>query len=337
MSILVTGATGTIGSQVVKLLAERGADVRAFARNPEKASFPQGVKVAKGDLMNVDSVRAALAGTRTMFLLNAVTSDELTQALIALNVACEAGVERIVYFSVIHSDRYVNVPHFAGKYTAEQMIREMRLPATILRPAYFMDNDLGLKDAIAGAGLYPMPIGSKGLAMVSAADIAEIAALELLRRERSAEPAAAALDRRRWARRPHRDVGSRDLVGSARPQCRLWRERHRRLRARGQGPRARLDGLRHEGDGRPVPDRRHAARRGRRRPPRRHARSPAQALSRLRGRDRSTLAVLKKRYFASPSISAFSVPTVDTSASPSMRSGRKWRWKASTTARVRRS
>ena len=188
MSILVTGATGTIGSQVVKLLAERGADVRAFARNPEKASFPQGVKVAKGDLMNVDSVRTALAATRTMFLLNAVTSDELTQALIALNVACEAGVERIVYFSVIHSDRYVNVPHFAGKYTAEQMIREMRLPATILRPAYFMDNDLGLKDAIAGAGLYPMPIGSKGLAMVSAADIAEIAALELLRRERSAGP-----------------------------------------------------------------------------------------------------------------------------------------------------
>jgi uncharacterized protein YbjT (DUF2867 family) len=188
MSILVTGATGTIGSQVVSLLAERSADVCALSRNPEKSSFPQGVKVAKGDLMNVDSVRATLAETRTLFLLNAVTSDELTQALIALNLARQAGVERIVYFSVIHADRYVNVPHFAGKYTAERMIIEMGLPATILRPAYFMDNDAGLKDAIAGAGVYPMPIGSKGLAMVAARDIAEIATLELVRRDRSANP-----------------------------------------------------------------------------------------------------------------------------------------------------
>jgi len=73
MSILVTGGTGTIGSQVVQLLAKRSADVRAFVRNPDKASFPPGVRVAKGDLMNVDSVRVALAETRTLFLLNAVT------------------------------------------------------------------------------------------------------------------------------------------------------------------------------------------------------------------------------------------------------------------------
>ena len=75
MSILVTGGTGTIGSRVVRLLAERGAEVCAFARNHDKASFPAGVRVAKGDLMNVDSVRAALARTRTLFLLNAVTPD----------------------------------------------------------------------------------------------------------------------------------------------------------------------------------------------------------------------------------------------------------------------
>jgi len=188
MSILVTGATGMIGSQVVALLAGNGADVRAFARSPEKAFFPPGVTVVKGDLMDVDSVRAALAGVRTLFLLNAVTPDELTQALIALNFARAAGVERIVYFSVIHSDRYVDVPHFAGKYAAERMIRKTGLPATVLRPAYFMENDQGLKDAIAGAGIYPMPIGGKGLAMVAARDIAEIAALELIRRDRSAAP-----------------------------------------------------------------------------------------------------------------------------------------------------
>jgi uncharacterized protein YbjT (DUF2867 family) len=188
MSILVTGSTGTVGSKVVALLAERGADVTAFVRDPAKARFPSGVRIAKGDLMNVASVRAAMAETRTLFLLNAVTPDEVSQALIGLNVAREAGVERIVYFSVIHADRYTTVPHFTGKYTAERMIEHTGLAATILRPAYFMDNDAALKDAISGAGVYPMPIGSKGLAMVDTRDLAEIAAHELLRRDRSKTP-----------------------------------------------------------------------------------------------------------------------------------------------------
>ena len=124
----------------------------------------------------------------TLFLLNAVSADEVTQALIALNLAREAGIERIVYLSVIHSDRYVNVPHFAGKFVVERMIEQMGLNATILRPAYFIDNDLTIKDVVTGYGLYPMPIGSKGLAMVDTRDIAEVAALELLRREQSAVP-----------------------------------------------------------------------------------------------------------------------------------------------------
>lgn len=189
MTILVTGASGTIGSKVVAALAERGAKVCAFMRDPGKARLPAGVKIARGDFLDVASLRAALKEARTLFLLNAVSPDELTQALIALNLAREAGIERIVYFSVIKSEAYVNVPHFAGKYAVERMIRETGLPATILRPAYFMDNDAGLKDAIMGAGVYPMPIGSRGVAMVDARDIAEIAALKLLRREQSATPA----------------------------------------------------------------------------------------------------------------------------------------------------
>lgn len=54
---------------------------------------------------------------------------------------------------------------------------------TILRPAYFIDNDLTIKDVVQGYGVYPMPIGSKGLAMIDTRDIAEIAAIELLNRE----------------------------------------------------------------------------------------------------------------------------------------------------------
>jgi len=193
MTILVTGATGNIGRQVVEHLVKRGADVRAFVRDPSKASFPEGVSVAQGDFLDVDSLRKAMSGISTLFLLNAVVPDEFTQALIALNVARSAGIERIVYLSVIHADVYVNVPHFAGKFGVERMIEQMDFKATILRPAYFIQNDLMIEDAITGYGTYPMPIGAKGLAMIDVRDIAEIAALELLRREQSVEPLA--LDR----------------------------------------------------------------------------------------------------------------------------------------------
>lgn len=186
MTILVTGATGTIGRNVVEQIVKRGADVRALVRDPAKANFPASVEAVKGDLLDVDSLRSAFKGVSTLFLLNAVVPDEFTQALIALNLAREAGIDRIVYLSVIHSDVYVNVPHFAGKFGVERMIEQMGFNATILRPAYFMTNELTIKDVVTGYGVYPMPIGSKGLAMIDARDIGEIAAIELVRRETSA-------------------------------------------------------------------------------------------------------------------------------------------------------
>lgn len=188
MTILVTGAAGNVGRNVVDQLARRGADVRALVRDPAKANFPAGVAIAKGDLLDVDALRAAFSGVSTLFLLNGVVADEFTQALVTLSLAREAGIERIVYLSVIHSDRYVNVPHFAGKFGVERMIDAMGLNATILRPAYYMDNEITIKDAIAAYGGYPMPIGTRGIAMIDARDIGEIAAIELLRREEAATP-----------------------------------------------------------------------------------------------------------------------------------------------------
>jgi len=189
MSILVTGATGTVGRQVIEQLIQRGASVRALVRDPAKANFPAGVAVVQGDLSDPDSLRSAYQGVSTLFLLNGVVADEFTQALIALNLAKEAGIERVVYLSVIHSDRFVNVPHFAGKFGVERMLEQMGFSATILRPAYFMSNELTIKDAVQAYGVYPMPIGSKGLAMIDPRDIGEIAAIELLRRHDASAPA----------------------------------------------------------------------------------------------------------------------------------------------------
>ena len=187
MTILVTGATGRVGRHVVDQLVKRGAAVRVLTRDPSKTSFPVGIDVVQGNLLDVDTLRAAFDGVSTLFLLNAVTGDEFTQAIITLNVAREAAVKRVVYLSVLHADRFANVPHFAVKSGAERMLQQMGFSATILRATYFIDNEHMIKDVVVNHGVYPMPIGSKGVSMVDARDIAEVAAIELIRRDQAAD------------------------------------------------------------------------------------------------------------------------------------------------------
>ncbi|WP_336297743.1 SDR family oxidoreductase [Paucibacter sp. XJ19-41] len=90
--------------------------------------------------------------------------------------------------SAIHADLYTNVPHFTGKHAVERMIESLELPVTVLRPAYFMQNDVQVKPVIEGHGVYPMPIGSAGVCMIDTRDIADVATAELLRRDKSPEP-----------------------------------------------------------------------------------------------------------------------------------------------------
>lgn len=187
MTILVTGATGTIGAALIKELSGRPVAVNALTRDPAKARFPDGVAPVAGDMLDVVSMRKALDGVTTLFLLNAVSPQELTEAVLTLNLAREAGIERVVYFSVFNGERFTNVPHFATKHAVERMIAQMGIPATILRPNCFMQNDARyFRDALMGAGLYPFPIGEKGVSMVDVRDIAEIAAGAVLRRAQSA-------------------------------------------------------------------------------------------------------------------------------------------------------
>jgi uncharacterized protein YbjT (DUF2867 family) len=188
MAILITGSTGTIGAQVLSHLQGSGADVRALTRSPGTAQFAAGVTAVRGDLADPDSLRAALDGISTLFLLVPNVADELTQAMLSLTVAREAGVKGIVYLSVFKGEHYPDVPHFFGKYTVERMIEALDLPVSVLRPAYFIQNDLRLKEPLLTFGAYGMPVGSKGVSMVDIRDIGAAAAIELLRRERAAGP-----------------------------------------------------------------------------------------------------------------------------------------------------
>ena len=180
MKILVTGGTGNVGGAVVKELLKRGAEVRVLARKqPEAGKLPAGVEIAIGDLLDPVSVEQAMQGVDKLFLLNAVVADELTQALIAYGIAKRIGLKHVTYLSVFKVDQFRDVPHFASKLAVENALREFGVPYTILRPGYYMQNDANLKPALTGPGVYPMPLGSAGIAVADVRDIAEAAAISL--------------------------------------------------------------------------------------------------------------------------------------------------------------
>jgi uncharacterized protein YbjT (DUF2867 family) len=179
MKILVTGGTGNVGGKVVSELLKRGADVRVLARKQPEEKVQAGVEIVTGDLLDPASVEQAMRGVDKLFLLNAVVADELTQALIAYGIAKRLGLKHVTYLSVFKVDQFRDVPHFASKLAVEGALREFGVPYTILRPGYYIQNDLGLKDALTKAGVYPMPLGTAGIATADIRDIAEAAAISL--------------------------------------------------------------------------------------------------------------------------------------------------------------
>lgn len=178
MKILVTGGTGHVGSEVVKELQKCKADVRILIRK-EETQTPKGVEVVVGDLLDPVSVEKALHGVDKLYLLNAVSPDELTQGLIAYDLARKLKLKHIVYHSVFRVEYFKDVPHFASKLAIESALREFDVPFTVIRPNYFFQNDASLKDPLTKAGIYPMPLGAVGISAVDIRDIAEAAAIAL--------------------------------------------------------------------------------------------------------------------------------------------------------------
>jgi uncharacterized protein YbjT (DUF2867 family) len=178
MKILVTGGIGRVGSEVVKELQKRDADIRLLVRK-EEAPMPAGVETAIGDLIDPVSIEKAMDGVDKLYLLNAVLPDELTQGLIAYDLAKKLKLHHVVYHSVFRVEHFKDVPHFASKFAIESALREFDVPFTIIRPNYFIQNDATLKDALTKTEIYPMPLGQVGISAVDIRDIAEAAAIPL--------------------------------------------------------------------------------------------------------------------------------------------------------------
>jgi uncharacterized protein YbjT (DUF2867 family) len=178
MKVLAIGGAGHVGSEVVKELLKRKAEVDVLVRK-EGTKVSEGATAVVGDLLDPVFLEKALDGIDKLYLLNAVTPDELTQGLIAYDLAKRLKLKHIVYHSVFRVDHFKDVPHFASKFALESALHTFDLPFTIMRPNYFNQNDVGLKDPLTKVGIYPMPLGPVGVSTVDVRDIAEATAIAL--------------------------------------------------------------------------------------------------------------------------------------------------------------
>ena len=177
--ILVTGATGTIGTEVVKLLLAAGRKVRVLARDPAKAAkLGDGVEVVQGDLDKPETLTGAFQGVSQLFLL--ATGEELARLeRNALAAAQQAGVKHIVRISAAGAE--AAAPLQLGRWHAEgeAQLKASGIPWTIVRPGAFMSNTFMWIGMIKGQGVVYNPAGAGQTAPIDPRDIAAVAVTAL--------------------------------------------------------------------------------------------------------------------------------------------------------------
>jgi uncharacterized protein YbjT (DUF2867 family) len=185
--ILVAGATGQQGGAVARALMNKGQKIRIMTRHTEKAAgfAKAGAEVVKGDLTNQADVEAALRGIDGVFAMStpfeAGMDAEVRQGVLLADAAKQAGVAHYVYTSVGSTHRHTGIPHFESKWEVEQHIGKIGLPATILRPVFFMENFTTYSKP-SPEGVLTMPMRpDRRLAMVAVKDIGQFGAAAFIR------------------------------------------------------------------------------------------------------------------------------------------------------------
>jgi (4-alkanoyl-5-oxo-2,5-dihydrofuran-3-yl)methyl phosphate reductase len=174
--ILVTGATGNVGSRLVRRLKEKGQAVRAFARNAASKGA-DGVEAAPGDFTDKTSLRKAMAGVDAVYLLAA--GDRLSEyEANAIEAAKSAGVTLVVKHSVAGAQ--YNAPGFPAWHRAgEERLEASGIPYVLLRPASFASNALYWAGTIKDQNAVYGALGEAAVPVIDPEDIAESAAAVL--------------------------------------------------------------------------------------------------------------------------------------------------------------
>lgn len=187
--VVVTGATGTIGSDLLRLLVQRGVDVKALSRTPPSEASPEavpgrspskapppGVEWVTADLSDHEALQGTCSGAERLFLLTGNVEDMVPLQKNAVTAAVKAGVPHVVKLSALgasdHSMSVIGVWH----YIVEQALRGAGVRWTILRPHVFMQNLLDQRTSIRDEGKLYSPSGDAAIPMIDTRDIAGVAA-----------------------------------------------------------------------------------------------------------------------------------------------------------------
>ncbi|WP_314177332.1 NmrA/HSCARG family protein [Streptomyces winkii] len=185
-TILVIGGTGNQGGAVARELLSRGHTVHALVRDPAKdeakALRERGAVLVKGDMDDADSLRKAMVGVHGVFSVQALAYEpetlaaEVRQGKAVADAAKQSGVAHLVYSSVGGAERGTGIDHFESKAEIERHIQQLGIPATILRPVFFMNNLLHYADA-EGERLMSLPVKpEKPMQLIASDDIGVFAA-----------------------------------------------------------------------------------------------------------------------------------------------------------------
>jgi uncharacterized protein YbjT (DUF2867 family) len=182
--ILVIGATGVVGRELVPRVLEYGQTVRAMSRSPEKwrSRFDPAVELVRGDIEDDASLRAALTGVERVFLVTPSTGGQPPDAAICA-LALQAGARQIVRLSVLQAGGDENDPVTGWHTTAENAIKASGLAWTFLRPGGFMSNTLGWAEMIRRDHSVRTLFADQRVAWIDPADIGAVAARVLIEDE----------------------------------------------------------------------------------------------------------------------------------------------------------
>jgi uncharacterized protein YbjT (DUF2867 family) len=179
--ILVFGATGTIGDELLSILSREGVPAIAVTRSSSAARPLPGIRWTQADLSAPASLEGMFSGVKSMFLLTGNHPDMARLQITAIDAAARAHVERVVKLSALGASDHSKLPIGRAHYEAESALIASGMRWTMLRPHVFMQNLLGQARAIAHEGRIVGGSGDGRIPFIDTRDIAAVAAVALTR------------------------------------------------------------------------------------------------------------------------------------------------------------
>ncbi|WP_029000671.1 NmrA family NAD(P)-binding protein [Azohydromonas australica] len=179
--IVVTGASGTVGTHVVSQLAAAGFPVRALSRQPASAPALRGVEWVEADFEQPQSLARALQGATRLVLISPAHPRMRQHQVAAVDAAVAAGVRRVAKLSGLGAGPQAPIRLPREHFAIEQHIARSGIAHSFVRPNLFMQVLLGSADSIAGEGVFHAPAGEGAISFIDARDVAAVLVHEVLR------------------------------------------------------------------------------------------------------------------------------------------------------------